>query len=88
MQQAPQDRQGLSLLSLMVLAYEGMMVARRRLDEKPFACHQGKVGRTPQGSSNGRVRPEADLPKAEQNDLRNEFRTCFVVARLCVLIGA
>jgi hypothetical protein len=35
MQQAPHARQGFSLLSLMVSAYEGEMVARLRPAEKP-----------------------------------------------------
>ena len=39
MQQAPHDRQGLSLLSLMVSAYEDAMVTRQRLAEKPQLCN-------------------------------------------------
>jgi hypothetical protein len=38
MQQAPHDRQGFSLLSLMVSAYEGVMVARRRPAEKSLTA--------------------------------------------------
>jgi uncharacterized protein YqiB (DUF1249 family) len=41
MQQAPHDRQGLSLLSLMVSAYEDAMVARQCAAEKTRLCNGG-----------------------------------------------